>query len=246
MFTDVKNCTGTEIPATQQQQQAIIKPNGFKKRLFGPLLRILRYKTNKSNKRQQHPNNLNLNNCDADAVLAAETPASTFIDDYVDIIKKAAIDEEFLRSYYEIDPFTLAAEDVYYPYGDNKYDNHNLRSNQYQHEKCISDKQRITDSAVCVHAEQYRSQQRPADFNDCCHIEYPGFPSTGSTRNRFEHQEEDIDGVVPVNYIRTGAGTFFWTTAQNKYDDDLIDSIYCSSLVIAANVPTFAPTNPFR
>ncbi|CAD7093156.1 unnamed protein product [Hermetia illucens] len=41
--------------------------------------------------------------------------------------------------------------------------------------------------------------------------------------------EEEKEVIIPVHYARTDAGTFFWTAAQNRYDDDLIQSLYCST-----------------
>ncbi|XP_055903562.1 enhancer of split M2 protein [Eupeodes corollae] len=207
MFTDVKNITPNQV-LDMSTIASSHKAKGKFRKLFKPLLRILRtVKKNSNNDTGSiaHPNNVNLNNT-SDLSFIAPTIMEAAIasyEDYAAVIRKVAKDEEFLKAYFAEDPFSDTT-----PYSLD----------------CSAVKSQPGAACSCPHG--YNCQQNHEEskkYNE--NIQLPS-PVTKNV--------PVDDSFVPIHFIRTENGTFFWTVEHTKFDEDLIIPPYCTSYQLPA------------
>ncbi|XP_055849378.1 enhancer of split M2 protein [Episyrphus balteatus] len=207
MFTDVKN-----LAPNQVLDMSTMAPNRKAKgkfhKLFKPLLRMLRTakkNTNSNTGSIAHPNNVNLNNTSSDLIYITPT--------IVEALGQTAATASYedyaavIRKVAKDEEFlqTYFAED---PFSD---------ATPYALDCSVAKSQPAT-ACSCSHG--YNCQQYHGEFkkyNDYCQM----IPVT---------KEIAVDdSFVPVHYIRTENGTFFWTAEHTKLDEDLMEPLNCNS-----------------
>uniref|UniRef100_A0A0K8VYH6 Enhancer of split M2 protein n=1 Tax=Bactrocera latifrons TaxID=174628 RepID=A0A0K8VYH6_BACLA len=241
-LTSAANTTLTPTAPTEKSKRKLCK-------IWRPLLRLMARKRNSSHTTANsswhatslHPNNVHLNNTiptKAHANSDSEDWPTAHIEDYASLMRKMSLKEQcnhgtgeaastravpewerpcqasakyattvISSASIEKTPASTCAHCVY---------GRNCQHEQFHHHICDAATQATNTTAPT-------STSTTAAYNTAGAPHWPTMPEGTATLSQHALTE------LPIQYMHTDDGTFFWTNAQEKIDDDLLTAWLCQS-----------------
>ena len=217
MFTDTKNLNKISSNAMEDLQQQLPKSKGKLRKVWKPILRVLSLKSSnstcpKNNKTQSHPNNVNLNN--ASSLKDICELSTSMLEEYASIIRKSEVAE------CEKDDSESTTTAAVLPSKDATVKDITVISSASIDKTPANS---LTSCQGCIYGRNCQHNHSEE--------EQQSFLSTqlAIIEESAELTQEELE-EVPVQFVRTDSGTFFWTPVQHRIDDDLLNAWLCQSL----------------
>lgn len=206
MFTDTKNLTNANHLMDNGGKN---KSKGKLHKVWKPLFRLLSLKSNnKSSNAISHPNNVNLNN--SSSLREICELSTTMLEEYASSIRKA----ESEYSKVDISSSTISTT---------------ISTSQTED---ISPKDVTVISSASIDKSSTSTSCCYANCiygRNCQHNHTAEEDAYLSTQLTIIEEPSTDELEVPIQFVRTESGTFFWTPAQDRIDDDLLNAWLCHS-----------------
>ncbi|XP_037946567.1 enhancer of split M2 protein [Teleopsis dalmanni] len=208
MFTDTKNLSNATLLDSNLFNSSE-KSKGKLRRVWKPLLRLMSMKTKTKSSTgtstKTHPNNINLNN--ATSVKDIYELSTALLEDYTAMIRKVAP---------EVEQESIPA----LPVTDTKHTTTVVSSASIE-------KTPTPNCTGCIYGRNCQHEQFHQDYL----FNWTADVYDVDTRNvAAELVNTTSTTGLPVQYISTDDGTFFWTTSEHRVDDNLLHAWLCQTL----------------
>ncbi|XP_054743854.1 enhancer of split M2 protein [Anastrepha obliqua] len=210
-------------------------------KMWRPLMRLMARKRSNntiagsnSNTASLHPNNVHLNNtipskpCATTNSGAGEEWPTTLIEDYTSLMRKMSCKEECNHGAWEATANGTVPESERPCQASAKFATTVISSASIEK----------TPPSTCAHCVYGRNCQHEQFHHHICDaatqattaaatVGVPHLPHTAT--DAITTLSQHVLADLPIQFVHTDDGTFFWTNTQEKIDDDLLTAWLCQS-----------------